>query len=288
MTYVNFFGKTISRLIVGDNPFTGHSYIEDVIPGQEMIKYYTAENIKSALKEIEKAGITTMLPLADPYIARILKEYNENGGNLQFIWQPYMPLRQDVSMRELARVKGTIGIYHQGTTTDRLYREGNIEQIKENIKMWRELGVPVGLASHQPHVIAQCEEEDWGPDFYLTSLHNGNRWKNGEQSSFITGESKAHIRFSAKDRPLMLEVVKNIKKPVGVYKIFAGGQMFLNKTEEEQREAIKGVYEEIFSVLKPDDFAIFGAFQRDKNQIKENVDLYNEWYQESSAKKSAE
>ena len=281
MKYVNFFGNTISKLIVGDNPFTGHSYIEDVAGKQDMLRYYTAENIKATLREIEASGITTMLPLADPYIVRLLQEYEYEGGNLKYIWQPYMPMRQDVSMMQLKALKGTIGIYHQGTTTDMLYKQGNIEQIKENIKMWRDgLEVPVGIASHQPNVITQCEEEEWGHDFVLASLHNGTRWKNGEKSGFITGETKAHTVFSPLDRPLMLDVLKNIEKPVLAYKIFGGGQILLNKTEDEVRNKIKDVYEEVFSQLKPDDAAIMGVWQRDKNQVKENVDIFNEWAKE--------
>ena len=36
MNTVNFFGHQVTKLIVGDNPFNGHSYIEDKIPGSEM------------------------------------------------------------------------------------------------------------------------------------------------------------------------------------------------------------------------------------------------------------
>ena len=41
----NFLGKEITRMIVGDNPQTGHSYIEDIIPGADMKAFYTPEKI---------------------------------------------------------------------------------------------------------------------------------------------------------------------------------------------------------------------------------------------------
>ena len=41
MNYVDFYGHKISKLIVGDNPFTGHSYIPDFVPGSEMVEYCT-------------------------------------------------------------------------------------------------------------------------------------------------------------------------------------------------------------------------------------------------------
>ena len=282
MNYVDFFGHRMSKLIIGDNPMSGHSYIEDKTTGAEMKRFYTAENIKRTLHHIEELGFTGMLPLADPYMVRLIQEFEMEGGNLKYIWQPYMPMNQQSSMRELKTVN-TIGIYHQGTTTDYLYENGEIDKIKENIKMWRELGTPVGLASHYPEVIERCEE-DWGVDFYLASLHNARRGRKGEASGFLTGKTKAHVKFYPEDRPVMLETVKKLKKPVIAYKIFGGGQMFIGKTEEEKRSLIKGVYEEVFTALKPNDMAAIGIFQRDIDEAKENMELYNEWYSEHTAK----
>ncbi len=281
MNKVDFFGHKITKLIVGDNPFNGHSYITEHIPGSEMKSFYTAERIKETLRNIEKTGYNTMLPLADPYIVRLMEEYQAEGGNLQYIWQPYMPMNQEVSMREISKLN-TIGIYHQGTTTDYLYETGNIEQIKENIKMWRELGVPVGLGTHVPEVIERSEEENWGADFYLACMQNGRRGRRGEQSGFLTGKTKEKLMFWPEDRPVMLKTLKKVDKPVIAFKIFAGGQMFEDKTHEEIRCAIKGAYEEVFSALKPNDIGAIGVFQRDKDQVKENYELYEEWYKEKN------
>lgn len=287
MNTVNFFGQQISKLIVGDNPMTGHSYIEDKTSGAEMLQYYTSENIKATFKHLEEVGINAMLPLADPYMVRLLQEYEAAGGKLKYIWQPYVPMMQQVSMRHLKKLAGTTAIYHQGTTTDRLFEVGDINQIKENIKVLRELGTPVGLASHYPQVIQRCEEEDWGVDFYMCSLHNGRRGREGQESGFITGETKAHVKFHPADRAIMLNTIRQIDKPVIAYKIFAGGQIFLGKTEEQIRQAVKDVYEEVFSVLKPNDLACIGIFQRDKDEIKEDVEIYEEWYREHMQKGEA-
>jgi len=279
MNRVNFFGHQVSKLIVGDNPFTGHSYIEDVISGKEMKSYYTAEKIKEALFEIEANGYNTMLPLADPYIIRILQEYQQAGGKLQFIFQPYMAMNQQVSMRQMMEL-GAIGVYHQGTNTDYLYECDRCDEIIKQLEQYHEMGIPVGLGTHRPDVIRKSEQEGWPVDFYVACMQNARRNREREQSGFITGKSKAHLIFYPEDRPVMLETLKSVQKPVIAYKIFAGGQMFLNKTEEEKRAAIKGAYEEVFTALKPDDFAAIGVFQRDKNQIKEDADLYKEWYSE--------
>lgn len=279
MNKVDFFGNKVSKLIVGDNPFNGHSYITDKVTGTEMKEYYTAEKIKETLFQIEKNGYNTMMPLADPYIIRILSEYQREGGKLQFIFQPYLPMNQDVSMRQMSELS-TIGIYHQGTTTDRLYEAGKCDEILARIEQYHQMGIPVGLGTHYPEVIEKSEREGWNVDFYVACMHNARRGRVGEASGFITGKSKEGIRFYPQDRQIMLECLKKIQKPILAFKIFAGGQLFLNKTEEEKRAAIKESYNEVFTVLKPNDFAAIGVFQRDSDQLKENAELYQEWYEE--------
>lgn len=276
MRTVNFFGHQITKLIVGDNPFNGHSYILDKVDREEMKEYYTAEHFKESLREIEKNGFNTMLPLADPYVLRILKEYEREGGKLKYIFQPYVPMDQEVSMRQMLELN-CIGIYTQGSTTDYLYETGQEEEIHKTLKMYRSMGVPVGLGTHRPELIEKSEREGWDVDFYMACMQNGRRNRAGEKSSFITGKTKADLIFHPDDRPVMLECLKKITKPVIAFKLFAGGQMFLGKTEEEIRTLIKGCYEEVFSVLKPDDLGCIGVFQRDKNQIQEDADLFKEW-----------
>lgn len=282
MLYTDFFGHKISRLVLGDNPMNGHSYIPHVTDSRQMLDYYTAENFKETIRHAHRLGINTMLPLSNPYGARLLEELEYEGIETKCIWQPNVTMTINemwpVNMREIKRVKGTIGIYHQGTTTDLFYETGRINDIKENIKMMRELGVPVGLGTHRPEVIELAEEEDWGVDFYLGCLHNARRGREGEASGFLTGKAKVHLHFYPEDRPIMLDVLSKIKnKPVGAFKIFGGGQMLVGKPLEEQERLISGVYEEVFSKLKENDFAMIGVFQRDKDELGTNVRLFNEW-----------
>ena len=284
MNTVNFFGHEISKLIIGDNPMTGHSYIQNVISGQEMLTYYTAEKIKEAMFKMEENGYNAMLPLAHPYMIRLIQEYQREGGKMKFIFQPYMPMNQDVSMRELMEV-GAIGIYHQGTTTDYFFETGQCHRILEMIEKYHTMGIPVGLGTHRPEVIELSEKEGWNVDFYLACLQNARRNRVGEPSGFLTGKSKQGLVFSPEDRPVMLECLKKVEKPIIAFKMFAGGQMFLGKTQEEKQEIIKGVYEEVFTALKPNDLAAIGVFQRDSDQIAENARLYNEWYAQKQAAK---
>lgn len=283
MLYVDFFGHKVSKLIVGDNPINGHSYIESVHTGQEMKSWYTAERIKEAMFKMEEMGYNTMLPLADPFMIRVLQEYRREGGKMQFIFQPFMPMDQDVSIRDMLTLD-PIGIYHQGTTTDFLYESGRCEEIREMIKKYRGMGIPVGLGTHRPDVIELCEKEEWDVDFYLACMHNARRNREGEPSGFLTGKTKEALQFYAADRPIMLETLKKVTKPIIAFKLFAGGQMFLGATEEQKREFIKGAYNEVFSALKPNDLGAIGVFQKYGDQITENAQLFDEWAAEKGLK----
>ena len=79
------------------------------------------------------------------------------------------------------------------------------------------------------------------------------------------------------DRPVMLETLKSVQRPVIAFKIFGGGQMLVDKTKEERAELITDAYDTIFSTLKPNDFAVMGIFQKYHDQLTENVELFNKW-----------
>ena len=280
MNSVNFFGHEISKLILGDNPFNGHSYIEDKTSGDQMKNFYTAEKILETLFKAEENGMTAMLPLADPFIIRLLSEYERAGGKMKYIFQPYMAMDQNVSMRQMMELHNTIGIYHQGTTTDMLYETGRVQEMLDRVEQYHTMGIPVGIGTHRPDVIELSERENWNVDFYLACLQNARKGREGEASGFITGKSKAQLRFYPEDRPVMLDCLKKVEKPVVAFKIFAGGQMFLGKTAEEKRQAIKNAYNEVFTALKPNDLGAIGVFQRDMDELTEDISLYNEWYSE--------
>lgn len=278
MNTVNFFGHQVTRLIIGDNPMHGYSYVEDWIPGSEMLEYYTTERFKATLFKMEEYGYNTLLPLADPYVIRVLQEYRREGGKLQFIFQTYPSMDQNVSIRQMMSVD-PIGVYYRGADTDNLYEAGKFDELKAELDKYRVMGIPVGLGTHRPDVIETSERLGWNVDFYMACLQNARLNREDRSTSYIPHETKSELVFYPEDRAVMLATLRKVKKPVLAFKIFAGGQMFLNRTEEEKRRLIKNVYEEIFTALKPDDMAVIGVFQRDLDQLAENKALYEEWCQ---------
>ena len=275
MQTTNFCGHEITRLILGDNPFNGYTYIADDLPADELLDYHTEENMIASFMEAERCGINTMVPMADPFVMRTLRHYQQRGGTMNLIFQPYMAVDLGMNINMMKKTN-PIGIYHQGTTTDNLYEAGKVDQIKENLKKIRESGVLVGLGTHRPDVIELAEEEGWDVDFYMACLQNARLSRKGVPGSYITGPTKQDLLFFPEDRAIMLDLISRVSKPCIAFKIFAGGQVFHGKPESETPNIIKEVYREVFSKLKPCDVAAIGVYQGRKNQIEENVRLFEE------------
>ena len=95
----------------------------------------------------------------------------------------------------------------------------------------------------------------------MACLYNARRDNRGEESGFITGKSK-HLKFYPEDRFKMFDVIKKVNKPVIAFKIFAGGQIFYNKNEEEIPIVAKKALQETYDNIKPIDIAYIGVFQK--------------------------
>ena len=262
-------------MIIGDNPVNGHSYIQDQISGAEMSGYYTQERVVDLLFEVVEAGYNTILPIACPKIFGILREFRSKGGKINIIFQPYpvTPLAENIEeMREF----DPIATYHQGSVADYLIETGNEKQLFENLEILKKSGLPVGYASHDPGVVLRAEEENWGMDFYMTCLYNMRRNRKGQQSGFITGETKAGVVYGPEDRLEMLEVIKKVDKPCIAYKLLAGGQALIGQNPEERETTIKRLFKETYDNIKPNDIACIGIFQRDTDQLAQNTRILRE------------
>ena len=276
MKYVDFYNAKISKLIVGDNPFNGHSYITDYVSDDEMLDYHTEDKILEAMHEMEALGINTMLPLADPYIIRVLKHYRNNGGKMNFIFQLYAPMNVEVSMRQMLSVD-PLGAYISGSFVDVRYETGRNSETTALLEKLRKMGIFIGIGTHHPEVVTLSEKEGLDVDFYLACMYNLRRHREGEESGFLTGKSKSGVKIYPSDRAIALSALQGVSKPIIAFKIFGGGQMLVEKTPQERRTAIFDAYDTVFSALKPNDCAAIGIFQKYHDQLLEDVSVFECW-----------
>jgi hypothetical protein len=260
---VEFLGHQVGRLIVGGNPFSGHSYISQA-SGEEMLNYYTASRVVETLFRAEELGYNTCLLLSDDFHLRVLREYRNCGGKMQWIAQTHPPMLLRTNLINIMK-QDPIAIFHQGTVTDNLVEAGQIAQLRDNIKMIKDTGKPTGLATHVPDTLMRAEEEDWGLDFYMACVHNLRRNKRYE-SSFITGVYN-NLTFYHEDREIMFNVIRQCAKPCIAFKILSGGHLCRTP------ESIADAFRETYRSIKPGDVAVVGVFQKYSDQLAQNAEL---------------
>lgn len=77
----------VSRFLLGSNPFSGFSH-QGVERDRAMVRHYTTARIKEAFFDAERLGITGLVARTDFHVMRLLAEYRDEGGKLQWFAQP--------------------------------------------------------------------------------------------------------------------------------------------------------------------------------------------------------
>lgn len=86
METVKFGNLSVSRMILGGNPFSGFSH-QSPARDREMVDYFTTAKIKDTMHQAEALGINTFLGRADRHIRRTLREYWNESGEIQWMAQ---------------------------------------------------------------------------------------------------------------------------------------------------------------------------------------------------------
>ncbi|MCX7604569.1 MAG: hypothetical protein N2036_10900 [Bryobacteraceae bacterium] len=262
------FGEAmVSRLIAGGNPVSGYSH-QSCAVDEEMMDYFTAANVKKMLAACERAGINTWLSRADRHILRLLREYRNEGGRIQWIAQT-APEMADFArnVREAAALR-PIGICLHGAQTDRLWVDHRREEIAARLKRISDTGVRAGLATHIPEVIDWCEDAGLPAGFYMACLYNLSRTH--EEALELAGGPVTGEFFYEPDRARMLARVSKTKKQCIVFKAYGAGRRCA--TRGDRLAALR----EVFAAAGPGDCVAIGMFPKHSDQAADNAALVRE------------
>lgn len=252
-------GKSeISRLIIGGNPFSGNSHVSRKMD-EEMQDFFTVSRIKETLFCCERNGINTMQLRADKHILRVLREYRQEGGTMNWIAQTTPELGSfEAGISQIAAGE-PVAVYHHGTDTDALFKAKNFQELERRLKMLREIGCPVGLGTHMREMISWADRVDLDIDFYMASVYNLSRID--RVSSAITGESNQEEPFYPEDIPLMYREIQRTSKPCLVFKILGATRRC---TCQEQ---VAAAFREAFANIKATDAVVVGMYPKDLDQV---------------------
>lgn len=252
---VDLCGLTVTRLILGGNPFSGFSH-QSHERDEEMLNYYTTERLKETLRRAETAGINTTIMRSDLHVHRLLREYYNEGGTLQWIAQVgadsgQQTVSQAIDVAVAARAKA---IYIHGGQVDQAYAEGNKEILIEWMERIRGYGLPAGVAGHAPE--AHLWVHSLGiADFHAVCFYNcGSLHRGGGD------------RFDPADPPRAVAAIQQISAPCIAYKILGAG-----------RVPARQAFEFAFAHIKPTDMVNVGIYRGDNdNMVEEDAALTRE------------
>ena len=254
MESVKFGQLSVSKVILGGNPFSGFSH-QTPERDQEMVRYFTTKRIKETLHQAEELGVTTFLGRVDKHIRRILMEYWNDGGKIQWLAQT-APEFSSLSGNIAGAIDtGASAVYLHGGQMDFLYAQKQFDIIFKAVQQIKDAGLPAGVAGHTPQV-HQWAQEKMNLEFHMCSYYNPTpRAKNAEH---IQG-SKEH--FDDADRAAMMTVIHTLTTPAIHYKVFAAGR-------KSPPQALGFVAKN----LRPQDAVCLGIFPKDKhNMLAEDI-----------------
>jgi len=246
----------VSALCLGGNPFSGFSH-QNAERNREMMDYYSVTRIKETLRKAEEAGVNTVMARADRHIRRLIREYRNEGGAIQWIAQTPSEYGDQFQAIRVAAQDGAVGIYPHGGIVDFWYAQKQYADLHKALEIMRGLGVAAGFAGHAPDAHAWIRD-NLDVDFQMCCHYNPtDRTKRPDHSN--VGE-----KWDDRDRQKMLEVIDTIEKPVIHYKVFAGGN-----------KPIVPALDSLGKAMKPNHAVCVGVFLKDDpDMITKDVALF--------------
>jgi hypothetical protein len=247
---VDFCGLTVSRLVLGANPFGGYSH-QNQERDNEMVSYYTPSRILETWRRAEIAGIDTMITNNEtPHVVQAVREYRAANGLLQWIAQ--VNFQQKATMFEAIDDVVKIGckaLFFHGGVVDDIFLNKEDKKLASWCEYAHSKGVPVGVAGHAPEVHLWVNRLNI-VDFHCVCFFNCGSLHAGKGD-----------RFSLADIVPATDCIRRIQKPCIAYKIMGAGRI-------DARMA----FEYAFERIKPGDVVNVGMYRGDKDDmVEENV-----------------
>lgn len=270
MKQVQLGSTSVSRLILGSNPFSGFSH-QSPQTDREMMRYFTTERIKATLRQAEALGVNTLVARTDHHVLRFLLEYWDAGGQIQWFAQTCPEVGDHQTCIARAVSHGARACHIHGGVMDYLYFQGKLAEIPPVIQNIQDHGLLAGIAAHSPKVI-EWAEDHLDVDYYLCSYYNPI--PRDQHPEHIAGLEE---RYLEEDRAQMLGLIPRLSRPVVHYKILAAGRNDPAQAFQVAAEAMRsndmvciGIYDQDNPDMLRQDVALFEnalALQADRQRV---------------------
>ncbi|MFW6161365.1 MAG: hypothetical protein ACODAJ_01270 [Planctomycetota bacterium] len=247
---------SVSRLIVGSNPFNAGSHLS-VFVNRAMKEYYTPEQVLATLRRCQEVGITCWQAGGESW--QLYRRLVEQGGQMHYL---SINAGDPACIAPLGEA-GCIGIAHHGEVTDRLFKEGRLDEAEDFLKAVRDGGLLVGVSTHMPDVVDAVESTGWDVDFYMTCVYERHRGRADLEA--LLGQAPIPVGevYLPDDPPRMFRAMRATERPCLAFKILAAGRL------SDRAEWVEAAFRETFAAIKPTDAVIVGLYDRYSDQAAE-------------------
>ena len=216
---MKFGGAEISRLVLGVNPFYGFAHYNRIL-STVMKEWYTPANVCDVMHRCSKYGINAFNYVHVERAQQDWERFTAEGGKMHLI--PQVGAGVDPGM--LVKALKPLALQRQGEVVDKAYHNGEMNTVREWCKQVRDLGVLVGVGTHNPAVIELIEEQGWDVDFYAGCVYYRTRtaeeWKKALGGGILEMQNETYLQS---DPPRMYKVIRQTRKPCFAFKVLAAG-----------------------------------------------------------------
>ncbi len=259
MLYAQFNHLKVSRFILGSNPFSGFSH-QSPETDWAMRHFFKTGKIKETLREAEALGVNTLIARSDFHVMRMLMEYRDEGGTLQWFAQTCPEVGSHEACILRAASYGAKAVHLHGGVMDHRFAQGDLDDVQPALDLIRQKGMLAGIAAHN-HRVIEWAEENLDLDYYLCCYYNPER-----RDKRPAHDPSAQEVYLEEDRQAMTDLIQKLSRPVVHYKIMAAG-----------RNEPRAAFAFAASKMRDNDAVCVGIYQKDHpNMLQEDVRLLEE------------
>ena len=244
---------SVSRLIVGSNPFTGKSHMTADVDA-DMKAHFTEQAAFAMLRRCEEAGINAVQSRGSLPVMDLLYRYRQTGSSMLWLAQTGKSLATFEDELDTMMKYNQSAVCIHGELSDELFLCGMLDRLGGLLDKIRAKNVPCGICSHFPEVLAYAEEHNLKPDYYMASVYNLFQPDRSHDVN-PTGE-----RFEDSDVPVMFKTIRSLSAPTIALKILGAGRKC------ETQEQVRDCFIRAFAEMKPGDGVLVGMFDKYADQ----------------------